>query len=943
MTFIEEEASGAETQGDVGRGGLGRAGTAGDGATQEIRHPSGQEALGGPYELLPRPLRGVWERLQPLAQPEALVTLLVVAVCVVFVAWQFQLSQVFRGTLISGGDTGAHVLLPWVAIHQLLPNLRLTGWTSSNWDGFPAVTFYFPLPVYAIVAATPVLGYDVAFKVMSAAPMILMPLAGWLMGRLARAPFPVPAVLAAATLPFIFGNEFEIYGGNILSTLAGEFAFGWSLWFALVFLGLVIRGLQTGRYRAWAAVLFACCFMSHIDPAMFAGIGFIVLVTTYALRTDDWRGAFWWSFPTIVVGGLLAAWWALPFYARLYEGYVTNMGYQRITTYLTTLFPTADTWLFILAGMGAVLSIARRRRLGEFFTVLAVLAVIAFRYMPQSILWNARVLPFWFCTLYLLAGLAVAELYAILAERSTGFMVTLRAAMLPAPLVVLVLVLVWVGFPLRILPGEKASASGTYSFLGIPQKSASVIPSWINWNYSGYQDGCPGDTWQTDPASCSKTRWPEYEQIVQQLVKASKTYGCGSVMWEYNSTMNNYGTPDALTILPYFTNGCIGSMEGLYYEASATTPFHFINQSELSLQPSNPMVGLTYASSPNVALGVEHLQMLGVKYYMAINTKLQTQAAADPSLQLISTFGPFDIAYGTNTGGPSGNVEQSWKLYLVKDSPRVHPLADQPVVMDGLRNASQPKWLGATQDWYDNPKAWDVYLAAEGPKSWARVPYGDTDPPAKAEPTTQVSDIVEHNASISFNVSRVGVPVVVTISYFPNWHVSGAQGIYRVSPNLMVVVPTSHHVSLSYGTTPVDWEGYLLTIGALIGLVVLARRPLAAMASVRRAGLGLRGLGPDNGPPGPLQAAQVAVSQRAKTFWGGKEEPVWPTVTSRPDEPGPNGGGAAAAGTEPGPEPGGWAPLDWAPQAWPTPAGHSQAGSEGVDLGDDTGDKGEPD
>ena len=149
-----------------------------------------------------------------------------------------------------------------------------------------------------------------------------------------------------------------------------------------------------------------------------------------------------------------------------------------------------------------------------------------------------------------------------------------------------------------------------------------MIPSWITWNYSGYQDGCP--------QACSKSRWPEYQDIVNQLQKASRTYGCGSVMWEYQSQMNDYGTPDALTILPYWTNGCIGSMEGLYYEASATTPFHFINQSELSLQPSNPMVGLPYASAPNVALGVQHLQMLGVKYYMALNTELQTQAAATP-------------------------------------------------------------------------------------------------------------------------------------------------------------------------------------------------------------------------------------------------------------------------------------------------------------------------
>ena len=41
----------------------------------------------------------------------------------------------------------------------------------------------------------------------------------------------------------------------------------------------------------------------------------------------------------------------------------------------------------------------------------------------------------------------------------------------------------------------------------------------------------------------------------------------------------------ALMLLPYWTDGCIGSMEGLYFESSATTPYHFLNQSELSEAP----------------------------------------------------------------------------------------------------------------------------------------------------------------------------------------------------------------------------------------------------------------------------------------------------------------------------------------------------------------------
>ena len=778
-----------------------------------------------------------------LAKPEPFVTFVVVAAAVVFTFVQFEPSNLFLNTTISGGDTGAHVVLPWIAQHQLLPNLRLTGWTSSNWDGFPAVTFYFPLPIYSIVALAQVIPYDVAFKLGTAAPMILLPVAGWLMGRLSRAPFPVPAVLAAATLPYMFGTEYSIYGGNIPSTLAGEFAFSWSLWFALVFLGLVMRGLQTGRYRAAAAVALACTFMSHIDPTMFAGAGAIVLILLYGLRNRDWRGALWWAVPTILVGGLLAAWWAVPFQLRF--PYVTDMGYQRNTAYLSALFPTSnpnDTWLFVLAATGAVLSIANRRRIGEFFSIVAVLAVLAFRFMPQSILWNNRVLPFWFLALYLLAALAVAELYWLVALRSTNYLVTLRAAMLPAPLIVLVLVLIWVGFPLRILPGEHAVANGNYEFLGIPQKSESYIPSWISWNYSGYQAGCTSlATAPSEAALCAKTRWPEYQDIVKALGSLSRTYGCGDLMWEYQSQMNDYGTPDALTMLPYWTNGCIGSMEGLYYEASATTPFHFINQSELSLQPSDPMTfpdGLSpYASPPNVALGVEHLQMLGVKYYMALNPQLQQQAAADPSLKLIDTLGPYEISYAGNTGGPTGTQRQSWKLYLVLGSSRVHPLANQPVIMSGLNNSSQPKWLGVMTTWYNTAADWNVYLAATGPSSWAKVPYGITKVPVTPEPATTVSDVVEHNASISFDVSRTGVPVVVTISYFPNWQASGAEGPYRVSPNLMVVVPTSHHVSLSYGTTPVDYEGWGLTILALIGLAVLVRRPVAPVLAVRRTGL----------------------------------------------------------------------------------------------------------
>jgi hypothetical protein len=38
----------------------------------------------------------------------------------------------------------------------------------------------------------------------------------------------------------------------------------------------------------------------------------------------------------------------------------------------------------------------------------------------------------------------------------------------------------------------------------------------------------------------------------------------------------------------------------------------------------------------------------------------------------------------------------------------------------------------------------------------------------------------------------------------------------------MVVVPTSHDVTLTYGLTKADWLGRFLTLGGLVGVVLLA-------------------------------------------------------------------------------------------------------------------------
>jgi len=300
-----------------------------------------------------------------------------------------------------------------------------------------------------------------------------------------------------------------------------------------------------------------------------------------------------------------------------------------------------------------------------------------------------------------------------------------------------------------------------------------------------------------------------------------RRYGCGRALWEYNSNENRFGTPEALMLLPYWTTGCIDSEEGLLFESSATTPFHFINQAELSVSPSEAVVGLPYGPL-DVPMGVQHLQLLGVRYYMAFSPQAVAAADADPTLRLVDTTGPWRADFDGEV------LSTTWDVYLVAHSQLVEPLADQPAVLTGV-GPGQNSWLGAigpqgqavdgpAMAWYDDPLRWAVELVAGGPGTWPRVTAAAA-APARPVPATVVSRIRQTDDSVSFHVSRVGTPVLVKISYFPNWQATGAEGPWRATPNLMVVVPTSHQVTLTYGTTHADELGEGCTV---VGLCLLA-------------------------------------------------------------------------------------------------------------------------
>jgi hypothetical protein len=175
------------------------------------------------------------------------------------------------------------------------------------------------------------------------------------------------------------------------------------------------------------------------------------------------------------------------------------------------------------------------------------------------------------------------------------------------------------------------------------------------------------------------------------------------------------------------------------------------------------------------------------------------------------------------------------------------PLTVQPVVVNHRGGDQRERNLELGTSWFQHQSEWAAIPADGGPADWQRIDVQvdttrsdglspgasgrkvDIVQPSepivpKAEPTVAVSNVQLGDQDLRFSVDKVGVPILVKISYFPNWHVSGAKGPYRIAPNLMVVIPTSKDVHLTYERSNLDYFAYLLTFIGIVMLIVMRVR-----------------------------------------------------------------------------------------------------------------------
>ena len=732
---------------------------------------------------------------------------------------------IFTANTPTGGDMGAHVFGPAYLRDNLLSEGRILGWSNDWFAGFPAFYFYFPLPSLVIVAFDLALPYGVAFKLVTVLGLLALPPAIYFHTRAMKLNRHVALIAAGAGVVFAFLESFSIYGGNVASTLAGEFSYSWSFALSLVYLGLLMKAVRDDRrYAKWAALALALTALSHVLTT--------IVVIFASLFVLAWKKAFWRTLVVWFWGFAIAAFWALPLLARI--GLTSDMAWTPLSRW-EEIFPV-ELWLLLpIAIPGAIWALRKTSRAAPMIgaTLLPVIYYPLPTVLPDIFpdmfgdqrwkLWNGRLLPYWYFGVAFFAAIGFGAAVVWMSRRLPSQVSKLWASLV-------------FGVAFAVAAGLMADSTefppwawGVVTAVGIGVVAASLlapamvntrnfltttavaivilgatagvtfIDGWSRWNYEGYE---------------AKESWPEYESLMVELDRLPD----GRVMWENNSGLNKYGTPMSPMLIPYWTEGSQKSMEGLYFESSLTTPFHFINHSEMSFKSSNPIPGLKYHVF-DMERGLKHMDVYGVDYYVSFTPEAAEKALGIDEFELVTTTEPFQVFRLPDTQ----LVEAATHLpavYEVPDPSLLRSLTGSGSVT-GRDGEPLPSFHDMALEWYEDIDEMDRWIVADGPAEWPRIESIGERPDTEIDvPENPVSNIVLEDHRISFTTKAVGVPHVVKVSYFPNWKATGADGPWRATPSLMVVVPTGNDVVIEFQDTWAESSGQILTVIGLVGLIV---------------------------------------------------------------------------------------------------------------------------
>ena len=696
---------------------------------------------------------------------------------------------IFVDNTPTGGDMGAHVVPIKYFIENFAANFKINGWSNDWFAGYPLYYFYFPFPAILTYLFNLIIPYGVAFKIMVAGSIVLVVYSIEKLFRKEDNLFSHIGI--GAGLMFALTESFTIYGGNLDSTRAGQFSFTYSLAFANLAIYYITK--SNHKYKVPLSSFFlSLCLLSHLIP-------FILYLPVYSIYWLIKKEKIQLKFISIFIFTTLVTRFVVPLIYNL--EFTTNMSYTPYTRLKDLIKPdilpyTFSLFLFLL-GIFNIKKLIENKTFSLFEAYLLLMSVSLYYFVPEGALWNGRLVPFF--------NLGIIIIFFKFFYFLLDDIIQFQQGKLNINLIILssivaciyifydkwiefnryklfvfaIIGLTLLGIVLFYSSSYKLFTLGVFVFV---ISSMSFLPHWVNWNFTGYE---------------GKEDWDEIETLYSSLQKLPP----GRIMWEPNSELNKYGTPMVLMTIPLFTDH--SSMEGLYFDSSITTPFHFIAVSGLAEKPSNPVGGLSYINN-DFAKGVKYLKDLGVDYFISYTESIRDKAINNKDLNLLFVSEPFSVF----------KIETN-KIELVNQRLEIFPRISfyERTSSSIFRDTEYENFFDEA---YNNYRYLDEYRVVELPAGIDLHSSSDID--------LEITDLIISSNEIKFTTNKPNELHIIKVSYFPNWKIDKGLGPYRISPSFMTIVPYENNVLLTFERVNIEsYSSYFGLFSLLLSVILFWR------------------------------------------------------------------------------------------------------------------------
>lgn len=494
----------------------------------------------------------------------------------------------------TGGDTGSHYWPLHTLVHEGLPNWHVRVWNPGNLGGEPHLTHYFPLPYFFMAFLSLFMPLGEAFNIGTIFPVAVFPICVYFCLRGLKTQFPAPLLGMLASLSFLYNESFSMWGGNTLSTLAGQFAHVYAFNFFLLGIGALKWEMSQRRTPWWAIWLFSFVLISHFYVALLLPIVFLVFLCFE--KTEDFKIRLRRLFMAGLGANLLSIWFILPMLHN--SPWNTAFGLEWGGANLINEILPKVFWPFCavaLVGLLALIYLRAKKLIYEnvfALTLMISLFVLGSGFyfiFPALGLVDVRVIPALQLALVIIAALVFSQLCRFYFSKPWVFYIS----------VLIGAILVW-----------------------WPLKQVNNFTHWMKWNYSGWQ---------------SKSVYSELLKLSEHI---KGDFSDGRVIYENNEYSNAAGTVRVFEMLPYFAGR--STLESVYMQATVLAPAAFYLQAVVSKTPSCPFPNYQ-CTNYDISRMKDYAPLMGISDYIFITPEVRAQADEATFLKKSESFAGWHV------------------------------------------------------------------------------------------------------------------------------------------------------------------------------------------------------------------------------------------------------------------------------------------------------------